>query len=359
MTLLSRSAIDPSMVSVACDLCYLPLFITNREDVIADLGWQLTSRGDAVDACPQCQEQRSGLPRRTACDDPVPADGGRLPDLCVIGAAKSGTTSLHAYLDQHPEIGMAELKELRFFADPGHAGWENRYRGLFPSGTRLVGESSTMYTRAPGLPGVAERMKAMVPDVRLIYLVRDPAERALASYVEERYHGLEPRTAQEAFADLDDPYHPYVSASRYAEQLALFLDHFPAQQILVLPLEDLDQRPEQTMRRVFTFLGVDPSVPVDVSERFNERAEKRELVGAAESMRRSLVGRAYRRIPYERRRRLSAAARRVITRRIERPELSEAQLDRLRDVLAPDVLRFQQMTGLTPEWMERYTAALR
>ena len=359
MTLLSRSAIDPSMVSVACDLCYLPLLITNREDVIAGLGWQLTSRGDALDACPQCQELRSHLPRRAACDDPLPADGGRLPDLCVIGAAKSGTTSLHAYLGQHPEIGMAPLKELRFFADPDHEGWENRYRGLFPSDKRLVGESSTMYTRAPALPGVAARMRAMVPDVQLIYLVRDPAERALASYVEERYHGLEPRTAQEAFADLEDPYNPYVSASRYAEQLAAFLDHFPEEQVLVLPLEDLDRRPEQTMRRVFTFLGVDPFAPIDVSERFNARADKRELVGAAESMRRSLLGRAYRRIPYERRRRFSAAVRRVITRRIEQPELSEAQMERLRDVLAPDARRFQQMTGLTPEWMERYAAALR
>lgn len=354
MTLLSRSKIDHSMVTISCDLCYLPLLITNREDVIAGLGWQLTARGHALDACPQCQELRSHLPRRSECDDPLPADGGRLPDLCVVGAAKSGTTSLHYYLGQHPDIGMAELKELRFFADPDNDGWERRYRGLFPSGKRLVGESSTMYTRAPALPGVPERMRAMVPDARLIYLVRDPAERALASYVEERFHGLEPRTAEEAFADLDDPYNPYLSASRYAEQLSLFLEHFPAEQILVLPLEDLDQRAEETMRRVFAFLGVDPDFPVDLTVRFNERAEKRELVGAADSMRRSVIGRAYRRIPYERRRRFSAAARRLITRRIARPELSAEHMDRLRAVLAPDARRFQELTGLTPAWMERY-----
>lgn len=354
MAVLSTSTVDPVMTTVACDQCYLPLFITNREGVIHDLGWQLVSRGSERDVCPACQESRSHLRPRAQCEDPRPADGGRLPDLCIIGAAKAGTTSLHAYLDQHPEIGMAALKELRLFADPAHAGWENRYRGLFPSEARLVGESSTMYSRAPALPGVAERMKALVPGIRLIYLVRDPVERALASYVEERFHGLEPRTVEEAFADLDDPYNPYVAASRYAEQLELFRAHFPTEQMLVLTLEQLSEAPDDTMRTVFSFLGVDPDVPVDTSTRLNDRSQKVELVGTASRIHNSFVGRAYRQIPFERRQHLSAAVRRVLARPIERPELGPDTLERLRGSFVTDVAHFQELTGLTPPWADRY-----
>lgn len=154
-----------------------------------------------------------------------------------------------------------------------------------------------MYTRSPALPDVAERMAALVPDARLVYMVRDPVQRALASYVEERYHGLEPRPVEEAFADLDDPYNPYVAASRYAEQVGSYLKHYPLEQVFVLPLSDLERAPARTMRRVFEFLAVDPDASIDTFERHNDRSAKVEYVGVAARLRPSWAGRTVRRMP--------------------------------------------------------------
>ena len=285
------------------------------------------------------------MPPRQLRED-AGSSGGRLPDVIVIGAAKAGTTTLHVLLDAHPEIAMARWKEPRFFADPGHLVWEGRYRAQFDPEARLVGESSTAYTRAPAVPGVPERMAALVPRARLVYLVRDPVQRALASYVEERYHGLESRSVEEAFADLEDPYNPYVAASRYAEQLELFLAHYPQEQLLVVPLDDLAADPVATGARVFDFLGVDPHAVAVQPQHLNDRSTKVEYVGMGVWLRRSFVGRTVRRIPPDARQRFTEPVRRLLTRPIERPTLSPELEKRLRAALAPDAARFRALTGL-------------
>lgn len=336
------------MRTVQCDLCALPLIITNSESVIAGLGWRLISRGAEADACPACQEARDGrapLSRRRAGWEP-PVAGGRLPNLLLIGAAKAGTTSLHAYLAAHPEIFMAKLKELRFFTDPDHLSWLDTYRQQFASDAHIVGESSTMYTRSPALPGVAERAAALVPHARLIYLVRDPVARAVASYTEERYHGLEPRSIEQAFADLDDPYNPYVAASRYAEQLGPYLRCFPREQLLVLSLRDLAETPVQTMSEVFTFLGVDPDSAVPADTRHNDLSTKVEYSGWAARARRGAPGRALRRLPPGLRGRLAAPVRQRLAAPMERPTLTPEVEERLREALAPDAQRLRTLTGL-------------
>jgi hypothetical protein len=247
-------------------------------------------------------------------------------------------------------VYVAAWKELRFFTDPDYLIWEQTYRQLFASSAKIVGESSTMYTRAPALPGVPERMAALVPYARLIYLVRDPVERAVASYVEERFHGLEARGVEEAFADLDDPYNPYVSASRYAEQLELFLAYFPRDQVLVLTTDELGRDPGATLGRAFEFLDVDPDAPVDVTRRHNDRTAKVEYVEPAARLRRGWPGRAVRRLHPRMRHAVTRPARRLLTRPIT-AELSAGTLGRLREVLAPDARRFRALTGLElPDW---------
>lgn len=347
MTVLSASTRNPALTTVQCDLCSLPLIVTNLEPVIAGLGWQLTSRGAAFDACPACLEARDGRSflslRREGL--PVTHPEGRLPNLVVIGAAKAGTTSMHAYLDAHPDVSMAALKELRFFTDPHHEAWLDAYRRQFDPTAAVAGESSTMYTRAPALPGVVDRMAGLIPDAKLIYMVRDPVDRAVASYVEERFHGLESRPVEEAFADVEDPYNPYVAASRYAEQLSPFLARFPSEQVLVLGMGDLGRDPAATLRRTFAFLGVDPDVAVDTSTRHNDRGAKIEYGGAAGALRRSWAGRVVRRMPPGLKQRVSAPARRMLTRPIT-AELSPATAERLRAALRPDAVRFRELTGL-------------
>lgn len=109
----------------------------------------------------------------------------RLPNVLVIGAMKAGTTSLHRHLDLHPEIGMSERKELHLFTRPDwrqHLDW---YTGHFSSAAPVQGESSPNYTKRRLFPGVPARIAAALPEVRLIYILRDPVERMRSAALRE------------------------------------------------------------------------------------------------------------------------------------------------------------------------------
>lgn len=346
VAVLSRSVLDPRMCTVQCDRCRPALIATNLDQVLLGLGWELASHGAARDLCPTCRYHHRPLSIPAATEQ-----SGALPNLLIVGAAKCGTTTLHAWLDEHPDVSMAALKELRFFSDPTHRDWQAAYEAQFDASAPVRGESSTMYTRAPAVPGVPGRMEALVPQARLVYLVRDPVARALASYAEERFHGLEPRSVDEAFDDLEDPYNPYVSASRYAEQLMPFLDVYPREQVVVLTVDQLDREPASTMQKLFEFVGVDPRHPVDTARRHNERSSKYEYAGMAARLRRSRAAELVRRLPGPSRGVVQSSARRLLSRPLPRPELSPALEARLRAALRPDALAFRDLTGLElAEW---------
>ena len=112
-----------------------------------------------------------------------------LPTFFVIGAAKSGTTSLHYYLDQHPDVHMSREKEPNYFSfahrpgGPKHVIRDRRaYKALFDSPAPVRGEASVTYSFWPHPPDVAERIHAAVPDAKFVYVVRDPVERTLSHY---------------------------------------------------------------------------------------------------------------------------------------------------------------------------------
>jgi hypothetical protein len=180
-----------------------------------------------------------------------------LPNLLIIGAAKSGTTSLHEYLGLHPEISMSAKKELQFFAKRN---WRDKlawYEGQFTEPTPVRGESSPTYTMFPYMPPVAPRIHELIPDAKLIYVVRDPIERTIANYVELVSMRIENREIGSALRDVDAPANPNICPSRYASQLDIYLEHFALDQILVIDFQDLCLRRATTLRRVFRFLEVD------------------------------------------------------------------------------------------------------
>lgn len=347
MTILSRSSRDERMMTIQCDICCPSLIVTNPESRLVAAGWRLRHRGERADICPVCfHEPQQGTRLRVDRARERGEIDGHLPNMIIIGAAKSGTTSLHYYLERHPDVFMAERKELHFFSDPDCTSWMPLYLEQFPVPAQVRGEATTLYSRAPAIPGVAERMAAIVPDARIIYLVREPVERALASYREERFHLNERRTIDEAFADLDDPYNPYVSASRYAEQLEDYLAHFPARQVLVIDSADLAQRTVETLDRVQRFLGLEV-VALDATEQYNTAATKFEYGRLGHKLRFSAPARALRQhLPVPVRRAITAPARRALSRPIAPPELPEAVVARLRDALAPDAARLRELTGL-------------
>src|SRR5450432_1398160 len=113
---------------------------------------------------------------------------GHLPNLIIIGAAKSGSTSLHRYLSIHPEIFMSKEKEIRFFDTREKYGRFNRgvdwYRSHFPVDKPIRGEASPQYALFPKLPDVPQHISDTLGTPKIIYIVRDPVERLLSDYVQ-------------------------------------------------------------------------------------------------------------------------------------------------------------------------------
>jgi hypothetical protein len=191
---------------------------------------------------------------------------GALPNLIVIGGLKCGTTSLHHYLNLHPQIAMSRPKELNFFV--AELNWDlgpDWYASHFDRTALIRGESSPHYTNLPRFGGVAERMRELLGgQAQVIYMVRDPIERMLSHYFHNVGGGYESRPIEVA---LTDPDSAYVARSRYALQLDPYLASFDRARVLIVANEDLAAARESTLRRVFEFVGVDDDFSSEQFER--------------------------------------------------------------------------------------------
>jgi Sulfotransferase domain len=227
----------------------------------ADVG----SRDAADDAMVARAHQRFAAERRGARRRARRQQPGRLPNLVVIGGLKCGTTSLHHYLNLHPEVEMSRPKELNFFVAelnwPLGTEW---YASHFASRAPVRGESSPHYTSRPRFEGVAERMRSVLGEARVIYVVRDPIDRMLSHYLHNVGGGYERRPLAEALAD---PESAYVNRSLYFFQLEPYLEQFGGDRIAIVAREELKTERPGTMRRLFAFLGVDPGFTSQQFER--------------------------------------------------------------------------------------------
>ena len=197
-----------------------------------------------------------------------------LPDAMIIGAMKSGTSSLHYYLTQHPQVIPPLRKEVHYF-DLNFARGESWYRANFgrPGEPGLNLDSSPYYLFHPQVPS---RAHALVPGAKLIVLLRDPVRRAYSHYWHERDKGRERLSFEDALAaeperigrageqlasgaierNESHQYFSYLARSRYAEQIERWLRLFPRQQLLVLRFEDLAQDPLPVLNRSLQYLGL-------------------------------------------------------------------------------------------------------
>jgi adenylate kinase family enzyme len=202
-----------------------------------------------------------------------------LPHFIIIGAMKSGTTSLFAAITQHPQIIRCYTKEIHFFNKHYHKG-TNWYRAHFPLVKKLAkwcktGEATPQYIYNELVP---KRISQLVPRVKLIAILRNPTERTISHYFHEVRKKREDLPIMKAFQaeekrlervlrehDFTNPLYfhaSYKKRSIYHEQLSRFLGYFPLEQLLVLSSEEFFSQPREIMRQVFSFIGVDENFQV-------------------------------------------------------------------------------------------------
>lgn len=209
----------------------------------------------------------------------VTAGRRALPDFLVIGAQKAGTSSLYHYLSRSSDVRGAATKEVHYFDHRFREGprW---YRAQFPveetDRTWMTGEATPYYLLHPGVP---ERVVGLVPDVRLVALLRDPVSRAYSHFQHSRALGFEPLAdfaeavaaesdrTDEAWARLEagsvrEPaveQFTYLRRSRYAPQLRRWLKVFPHESLLVHTAEELYRSPGETVDSVRRHVGLPPA----------------------------------------------------------------------------------------------------
>jgi hypothetical protein len=280
-----------------------------------------------------------------------------LPTFFIIGAAKAGTTSLHHYLEQHPEVQMSAVKETNFFAGPpngipypvGRVDRLEDYEALFDPACRVRGEASPSYASAPRRQGVPQRIKQLVPEGLFIYLVRDPIDRLVSQYQMLVSAGKEQRSFSEALAQLDDAdqYSFYLTCqSFYGRQLELYMQEFPAERILVLDQARLRGEREQALKSVFEFLGVDAGFRSEAfSSELLKGGERPRYPRALQRLKPALRG-PVRLLPPRLRGRLQSSFEESFLSTVQKPEPAPAERERLQELFAPDVARLRSLTGL-------------
>ena len=211
-----------------------------------------------------------------------------LPDFVILGGQRCGTSSLYKYLGRHPEIAPSLRKEVEYFTiDYGRGeGW---YRAHFPlrirrAFSRLRGKSLLTFEATPDYlfdPRAPGRLKELLPDAKLIVLLREPVDRAFSHYHHMARLGLEDMSFPDAIAAEDarlsgqleemarDPHSrvipfrrfSYASRGFYAEQLERWFEHFPVEQFLILDSADFFSDPKTSLHRILEFVGAPPWSP--------------------------------------------------------------------------------------------------
>jgi len=209
-----------------------------------------------------------------------------LPDFLLIGGQRCGTTSLYRYLGQHPAISTVPLGKGAHFFDTNFDKGVDWYRSYFPTalhrkanalsnGLSLTGEASPYYIFHPLVPG---RVASLLPDVKVVALLRDPVVRAHSQHTHEVARGFETLPFEEAIAreperlagaeermrtdplyrSFSHQHHSYLARGRYAEQLERWRRVLPPDQMLVLSSEQFFEHPDEGYAAVLRFLGAPP-----------------------------------------------------------------------------------------------------
>lgn len=288
-----------------------------------------------------------------------------LPTFLVIGAARSGTTSLFAYLRQHPEIFVSEPKESNFFAyqdklleckGPGADYINNsvttldEYKKLFKGSDsfKAVGEVCPLYLYEPDAP---ENIHKLIPNAKLIAILRNPLEQAFSHFLYAKRQALEPlddfAKALEQESDRIkkgwQPVFAYSQFPQYASQLKRFYALFPRDQIRIYLYEDYERDPAAILRNICQFIGADENFAIDTTTRLNAGGVPKSSLIQDLVMKPYLVTRLVGMFLPER---FKEWVREVVSdNNLSRPEFPEKARERLKASLEPDIRELQSLIG--------------
>jgi len=210
------------------------------------------------------------------------------PNFLIIGAARSGTTTLYSYMKDHPDIFLPKNKRPEphfFFKASEYAQGLEYYRNRFfseVSRQTAIGEASTSYLFGPETPALVHKH---FPDIRLIAILRNPRERAFSNYWHSVKSGLETTTFEEAISCENErtaslkgtelaelmPY-SYLARGLYFEQLSRWRRYFDPSQMHIVLFEDLTQNTADELKRIYSFLHVDVNLLPERYERVENRS---------------------------------------------------------------------------------------
>ena len=240
----------------------------------------------------------------------------RLPNFFIVGTGKAGTTSLHRYLRQHPQIYMSPVKEPCYFASEirgpalGKAfernlrrqslqlpkvlndgrpakplGWLvtdwDDYLRLFQQaeGETAIGEASAAYLWSET---AAANIHARIPNARIVMVLRDPAERAFSQYLHQLAVGLTRSTFRQHIEECAEGgpremgvHYPFLEIGLYYRQVQRYLELFPRDRIRIYWFEEDWRQPARLLRDLFEFLEVDAGFQPDISRKYLERRAPR------------------------------------------------------------------------------------
>ena len=331
-------------------------FLMNREDPpCQDSAEQVTMKSTPTHPT---RATRSPLP--STHPFPPLAQYHRMPDVLLIGAAKSATTLLTRWIAQHPSIGLCTMREPNFFSHPeswvrGLDWYSELFRQVRPG--QLALDSSTGYTQWPQFPLAAPRIGHYTPNAKLIYLMRHPVERAYSHYVHrwtKECHVGEPfRMTFDEYV-VEDPL--CLDGSDYRAQIEQYLERFPREQLLCLFTFQLERDPLAVLQRICRFLEIDDDPapfqdPPREANRSQEFLESRVRIEVTDRVKRlpgvtswlPLVPRPIREAGYQllRRSRLGRAT----AQKFDAPPLSSEARQRLLERYAPSNAWVAELTG--------------
>ena len=280
----------------------------------------------------------------------------RTPDFFIIGAAKSGTSSLYNYLIQHPAVFMPQVKEPHFFYNersPGSpvlqekdlAGYLQLFEGV-PNEVR-AGEASTSYLY---LENAAREMQRLRRDAKILAVLRNPVDRAYSQYWNQVRDGREPLSF-EAALDAEEERkrknwwygYMYAGTGYYAGQIARYVEAFGRDNVQVHLFEELHRDAAEVCRKAFSFLEVDPAQEIEATKVHNRSGPMRSRLLSGLLNAQSITEPAGKVLPPAWKHSVGEWLRNVNRRPV--PEMNPETRERLLGVFAEDVRRLESLIG--------------